>query len=145
MLRIATPDDLEAICTLLRSMHSEIGIGRVDDDTARGAISDIIQKGQCVVAEKDGAIVGSVGLTMTQWWYSKDLLFTDQWFFVHPAHRQHGLATRLVNFIKGVADKWKIPAVISVGTTVETLPKLKFFKKHMKPFGGSFIHIPKAS
>lgn len=145
MLRIATPADLEAICNLLRSMHDEIGVGRVDEKTALGAISEIINQGYCVVVEKDGAIVGSIGLTLTQWWYSKDKLFTDQWFFVHPDHRKFGLATRLLNFVKAVGDRRGLPVVISVGTTIETLPKLKFFKKHLKPFGGSFIHIPKAA
>lgn len=145
MLRIATPADLDAICDLLRSMHYEIGVGRVDEEVARGAISEVISKSLCVVVERNGAIVGSVGLAMTQWWYSKDLFLTDQWFFVSPDSRQFGLATRLINFVKLMSEKWKVPAVISVGTTVETLSKLKFFKKHLQPFGGSFIHIPKAS
>lgn len=142
MLSVATPDELEEVCDLLRVMHAENGIGRVDEHKARGAISQIINASGCLISRQDGKIVGSVGLTMTSWWYSGENFLTDMWFFVHPEHRDGGHASRLIGWMKSAADLGRVPVVLSVGTKVDSLSKLKFFRKHMTPFGGAFIYQP---
>lgn len=153
MLRIATPDDVPALTELLTSMHHEIGVGRLDEEKARGAALPIIEKRQCIVALKGEKIVGSVGLVLTSFWYSRDLFMTDMWFFVHPDHRgdkneggeNAGHATRLIAAAKAAADLRNIPLVLQVGSSKGAVPKFKFFSKHMTPFGGAFVHFPKAA
>jgi GNAT superfamily N-acetyltransferase len=145
MLSVATPDDLEAVFQLLLVMHAENGIGRVDEPKARGAISEIIKNSGCLLAWQDNQIVGSVGLTMTSWWYSRGNFLTDMWFFVHPDHRTEGHATRLIGWMKSAADHSGVPVVLSVGTKTDALSKLKYFRKHLTPFGGAFIYEPKAA
>lgn len=145
MLSVATPDDLDEVCELIRVMHAEVGIGRLDDTKVRGAISEIINSGGCLISKQDDRIVGSVGLTMTSWWYSPDRFLVDQWFFVHPDHRAEGHATQLIAWMKTAAKNTGIPVVLSVGTTVDALSKLKYFRKHLTPFGGSFIYQPEAA
>jgi GNAT superfamily N-acetyltransferase len=142
MLSVATPDDFEAVYELLKVMHAENGIGRVDEPKARGAISEVINANGCLLAWQGDRIVGSVGLTMTSWWYSRENFLTDMWFFVHPDHRAEGHATRLIAWMKTAAKHAGIPVVLSVGTKVDSLSKLKFFRKHMTPFGGAFIYEP---
>lgn len=146
MMRVATPDDLEAVYQLLLVMHGEYAnIGRVDAAKARGAILDIIKSGGCIVAEQNGEIVGSVGIFKSASWFSSDEVWSDQWFFIHPDHRKHGLATQFIACLKAAANSENRPFVLSVNTTARTLTKLKYFKKHMQQFGGSFIYFPKAA
>jgi len=145
MLSVATPDDLEEVFTLLLVMHAENGVGRLDEPKARGAISEIINSGGCLISKQNGKIVGSVGLTMTSWWYSQDRFLVDEWFFVHPDHRAEGHATQLIGWMKTAAQTCGTPVVLSVGTTVDALSKLKYFRKHLTPFGGAFIYQPKAA
>jgi hypothetical protein len=152
-MRIATPEDVSRIEDLLREMHTEIGVGRLDEDKARGAILPLIQSRQCIVATRGDEIVGSVGLTLTSFWYSKDTFLTDMWFFVHPDHRNDknekgengGHATKLIAAAKKVADLRKVPLVLQVGSSKGAVPKFKFFAKHMTPFGGAFVHFPRAA
>lgn len=145
MLSVATPDDLEEVFQLLLVMHAENGIGRVDEPKALGAISQIINSGGCLISKQNGKIVGSVGLTMTSWWYSRENFLVDEWFFVHPDHRSEGHATQLIGWMKTAAQVSKVPVVLSVGTTVDALSKLKYFRKHLTPFGGAFIYQPEAA
>lgn len=145
MLSVATPDDLAEVFNLLLVMHAENGVGRLDEPKARGAISEIINSGGCLISKQNGKIVGSVGLTMTSWWYSRDRFLVDEWFFVHPDHRAEGHATQLIGWMKTAAKTSGIPVVLSVGTTVDALSKLKYFRKHLTPFGGAFIYQPEAA
>lgn len=143
MLSVATLADLDEMCELLWVMHAENGVGQLDKPKARGAISEVIANGGCLISRQNDRIVGSVGLVMCEWWYSKDKALMDKWFFVHPAHRTEGHATRLIAAAKAAARNTGIPFVTAVSTTVDTLSKLKFFKRHLTPFGGAFIFEPK--
>lgn len=154
-LRLATPDDLEQIGKLLWMMTAEIGVGRVNEPKAREAVSNIVnaKNGACILAERKGQIVGTLGLTMTSWWYSSDRFMTDLFFFVHPDHRADlteggenaGHASRMIAWAKAAADKARVPLVLSVGTDIDAIPKIRFMRKHLTPFGGSFIHKPRAA
>lgn len=142
MLAIATSDDLQEVCDLLRVMHAENGVGRVNETKALGVITQTINAGHCLITRDQGQVVGSMGLYRSQWWYSDDPVFFDQWFFVHPKHRSSGHALRLISAMKAISAQNKTPFVLSVGTTVDTLEKLRFFRKHLQPFGGSFVYLP---
>lgn len=152
-VRIATPDDLEEIGKLLWMMTAEIGVGRVNEPKAREAVSKIVNDGSCILAERKGKIVGVLGLTLTSWWYSSDRFMCDLFFFVHPEHRSDvnadgenaGHATKMIAWAKAAANVAKVPLVISVGTDIDPIPKVRFMRKHMEPFGGAFIHKPRAA
>lgn len=142
MISVATQDDLQAVCDLLRVMHAENGIGRVNEGKALGVISNRINEGGVLISKQRGQVVGSVAIYRAEWWYSDELAFFDQWFYVHVDHRAEGHATRLIAALKQAARNTGIPVVLHVGTTVDALSKLKFFKKYLQPFGGSFIFQP---
>lgn len=143
MITIATPSDLSEVVDLLRVMHAENGVGRVNETKALGVITKRIEAGGCMLARSHGRLVGSVAIYKDNWWYSDELAFFDQWFFVHPEHRSEGHAVRLLAALKQACRNTGVPLVLHVGTTVDALSKLKFFKKHLTPFGGSFLFDPK--
>jgi len=144
MLTIATLDDLTGVCDLLRVMHGENGQAKVNEAKALGVISHTIKEGGCLISRQRGEIVGSLGIFRNTWWYSDEEAFFDHWFFVHPDHRTEGHAVRLLAAMKQASRNTGIPFVLQVGTHVDALSKLKFFKKHMEPFGGAFIYRPNA-
>lgn len=144
MITIATIDDLEGVCDLLRVMHAENGVGRVNEIKARGVITQRINEGGCMITRRHGKLVGSVAIYRDAWWYSSEPAFFDQWFFVHPDHRTEGHAVRLLAALKQACRNTGMPLVLNVGTAVDALSKLKFFKKHLTPFGGSFLFDPAA-
>lgn len=142
MIELATKDDLPGVCDLLRAMHDENGIGRVNEAKALGVITNIIDNGGCLISKKGESIVGSIGVYRSSWWYSDEPVFFDQWFFVHPDNRTEGHATRLIAAMKQAARNSGTAFVLQVGSTVDTLSKLRFFKKHLTPFGGAFVYMP---
>lgn len=144
MLTLATPDDLTEVCDLLRVMHTENGVGRVNEAKALGVITERINEGGCMISRSHGKVVGSVAVYRSNWWYSDESVFFDQWFFVHPEHRNEGHAVRLIAALKQACRNTGTPLVLQVGTTVDALSKLKFFKKHLTPFGGAFLFRPDA-
>lgn len=145
MLSIATDDDLDGVYSLLQAMHEESGVAPVNEIKAQGVISQRISDGGCIIARNKSGIVGSVGIYKESWWYSDDLAFFDQWFFVHPKNRSEGHAVRLIAALKQAARDENIPFVLRVGTSADALAKLKFFKKHLTPFGGAFVYMPVAA
>lgn len=158
-LRVATPADIEEIGKLLYLMHAEIGIGRVNEPKAREAVTNIVNNGSCILALRKDKIVGALGLVETSWWFGLDNFITDLFFFVDPAHRADinadgenaGHATRMISWAKHTVNLLSakrgivIPLILSVGTDVDPMPKIRFMRKHLQPFGGSFIHKPKAA
>jgi len=144
MISVATPDDLPEICELLRAMHAENGVGQVNDKKALGVITQRINDGGCMICRQHGRLVGSVAIYKDTWWYSDEKVFFDQWFFVHPEFRAFGHATRLLAALKQACRNTGVPLVLHVGTPIDALSKLKFFKKHLTPFGGSFVFYPDA-
>lgn len=132
--------DVEELYSFLSNMHAEIGVARLDREKALARIAQVVQGGGALVIEDGGRMVASVGIEETSAWYSNEKAYYDTWFYVHHDHRKSGHAKALLYFVKQASKVRGIPVVISVGTTKDTLRKLRFFRKYMTPFGGSFIY-----
>lgn len=49
------------------------------------------------MVEKDGHLIGALGLVQSRWWYNPATSFlTDRWFFVLPQFQHLGAATLLL-------------------------------------------------
>lgn len=139
-VRQATLPDVQRVFTLLKVMHGEVGIFPLAEEKAVARIASIIEAGGCLVIEDGGEMVASVGLEQNAAWYTEAQCYADVWFYVHHDHRKSGHAKVLLWFSKQASRMKQIPVVVSVGTTKDTLRKLRFFRKYMTPFGGSFIY-----
>lgn len=153
MLRIATPDDLDAVCALLEVMDAEQALGRVNDQKARAAVSEIVNNNSCLVTEWRGGIVGSLGLYMSDTWRSDDRILSARWFYVHPEHRADknenghnaGHATKLIAWAKAAADIKRMPLVIGADAPGGQTHVFRLLRKHMTPLNGAFVHYPKVA
>ncbi|QCG94968.1 GNAT family N-acetyltransferase [Azospirillum sp. TSA2s] len=139
-IRDATDVDLPALIGLLRVMHAEVGIGRLDEPKAVGMISHVLTSGAVFVAELDGAIVGSVGLTADSWWYSQDRFLTDVWTFVHPDARKTRAAALLIGEARAMAKRLGAPLVLGLFNRVEIDRKAQFYQRlGLEPVGVWFF------
>lgn len=143
MMRVAEPSDFQALCDLLRLMHAEIGVLKVDEPKALETVRAVVQSRLCFVCETDGQIVASLGLTFAEpFWYSKDQGLIDRWFFIHPEHRHATHASDLVVTAKKAARIAQVPLWLGISSTKKTVRKMLFLEKYMSVFGGIFFYMP---
>ncbi len=146
MMRVAEPSDLQAVCDLLRLMHAEIGVLKVDEPKALETIRAVIESRQCLLCEADGQIVASLGLVFGEpFWYSRDTGLRDTWFFIHPDHRGGPYAQDLVLTAKKMARIAHVPLWLGISSTKKTVRKMLFLEKYMNVFGGVFYYMPEAA
>ena len=105
-VRIAGPEDIEAIAELNIAMAWETEQRQLDPTTIRRGIRTVMNDadyGFYVVAESDGAVVGCL-LVTHEWsdWRSA-LFWWIQSLYVRPALRHHGVFKRLHEFVKAQA------------------------------------------
>src|SRR5690606_7256198 len=79
IVRLATQDDAPKIFDLLKLMHAEVGLAPMAPDKVVRRMVAAIDGGFVLVAERDGDIVGSIGLVVDSWWYSDRQLLRDLW------------------------------------------------------------------
>ena len=139
-VRLARPGESQAVYDALLPMHGETAVASLNAEKAFAEVDRLVSQGTVLVSVQDGEIRGSVGLYMPDWWYSDEVFVTDRWFFVHPAHRKSGHASRLIDGAKTVSDTLNVPLVLGIQTTVDTATKMKLFNRKMTLFGGAFIH-----
>ncbi|MFM8899158.1 MAG: N-acetyltransferase family protein [Burkholderiales bacterium] len=99
-LRMATLEDLPAICALGRSMHSQSTFAPMnyDIDRVKETIGGLIDKSQFVVVAEatNGEVIGGMAGMVTQSWFGSDSVANDLAIFIHPSHRGGVLAVRLM-------------------------------------------------
>lgn len=84
-------------------MHAEQGLLELDALKLGHCIAETIDDGRCLVAEKDGAIIGTFGFAVAEVWYSSEKFIGDLWLYVAPAHRRSRAAVQLLNALKADA------------------------------------------
>ena len=99
-LRIATIEDLPAICVLGRVMHDESTFAPMDYDVNRvkETISDLMDKSQFVVVAEDtnGEVIGGMAGMVTQSWFGNDMVANDLALFVTRDERGGMAAVKLI-------------------------------------------------
>lgn len=64
--------------------------------------------GVILIAEDDGAIVGSIALVPSGWWFSDAGFIADRWFYVAPEARGGPAWRALLDAAEGLSEReWK--------------------------------------
>lgn len=152
---MARPEDGEAIFALLKIMHPESGLAPMSEPKVRAVVARCAERRQGSLAgviEGPNGLEASIGLTLSQWWYSDDWHMEEGWNFVHPAHRRKTLkhnggttppsshSRRLIEFAKWAADEVGVPLLTGVLTTKRLEPKLRLFQRQLPQVGALFLH-----
>jgi hypothetical protein len=139
-VRIANKADEDAIYSLLLMMHRENGLFSISDNKVRETMGRGTKQEGGIIGVVDGpeGIQATIGLTITQAWYSDDWFLNELWSFVHPAHRKDGHAPKLLNFSKWCSDNMFLPLLIEMVSNKRTEAKMRLIKRSV-PYGGAFF------
>lgn len=106
MIRFATFEDAPQIWDLLMLLHQEQALFSLHPPTLANTLAKAIGDGNCLIAEKDGKVIGSFAWAITETYFSVEQFASDLWLFIHPEHRTGSTALRLKRAMKkAVKDK----------------------------------------
>lgn len=176
-VRFATPADEEDLIGLVRDLHGESGLRDAADrplSLSEGKVRSLIrsavlrpQHGEgppsageaCVpllpteghaaigVIGAEGAIQGSVCLSIETTWYNEDRpVLLEIWNYVARPYRRSQNAKTLIAFSKAVASVLGLPLVMAVMSTERQAAKMRFYERNLgRPFGAVYLFNPSAS
>ena len=141
-VRIATEGDEADIYNLLMLQHRECGLFNFSDRKVRSVMQNGTRQNGGIVGVVDGAngVEATIGLTITQPWYSDDWHLSELWNFVHPAHRKDGHAAKLVNFSKWCSDNMTLPLFIMAIANKRTEAKMRLYNRMVPKTGTMFLY-----
>lgn len=107
-----------------------------------GWVNNVLEKGYCVVAEEDGRIVGTMGMTFTKFpWNDKEWIMNNEWLHVDIGHRKGGTARKILDKVLDFAKEKNIPLTMGIINGVDLRKKERFMKMtgalHL---GGNFAY-----
>jgi GNAT superfamily N-acetyltransferase len=107
--------DHTALLVMLDRMYTEPEIppAQVNWFRVSAMITNLLQQGMVVVAEKEGQLLGSIAGSVHGNWYSDQPTLSDVWFYVFPEHRGTGAALKLLRAFKAMGEERNLR--ISVG------------------------------
>lgn len=138
-LRVATLSDFPGVLALLMEMADETAMALANWDKVGAKLSKLLSESNVIVADKDGRIVGSVGLEHTSWWYSDEGYLADRWTFVTKSERKGLTAARLIKFARNYANAQGLPLAMGVWTKDDTARKNSLFRRYLRPIGEMFM------
>ncbi len=129
---------------LLQEMAAELPADMpVNHTNVLQKIDELFTNGLILVAERDGKIVGSIGVGPKQWWFSDRWFLGDDWIFVSEKHRKSRIAVQMLRKIKEFADKTGLPLGVSVFSFNQVSRKSKLFRRYFTPVGETYFYFPK--
>jgi len=106
VIRTATDDDADTIAQFNRSMAAETEDKPLDPDTVQAGVQALLDnpsRGFYLVAERDGAVVGSLMIT-TEWSdWRNGAFWWVQSVYVRPEARRQGVYAALYRHVKAQA------------------------------------------
>lgn len=113
-----TRDETRRIAAFLTALYAEVGVtaeaATPNPGKAVQGVYDTIRDGVVLVAERDGQIVGSLGLVEYPIWYADATALGDKWFFVSPSERGGDVLEALLAATADVATELAKPCFLSV-------------------------------
>lgn len=141
-VRLAVPEDEDALYKMLCLNHKENGIYPMNESKVREFIRHATQRqgGMIGVIEGENYLEGSVGLTLETWWYTDRWSIGERWNFVHPNHRRTDHAKKLIKFAKWVADNMKLDLEMGVMSNERTEAKVRLYRRQLPCVGAFFLY-----
>lgn len=142
VVRLARPQDEDAIFELLIVMHEENGLFEMDEDAVRNMLRHVVdnQNGVIGVIGGKSGIEAAICLTIDKLWYAKTWCLNDVFNFVAPQYRRSTRAKSLINFAKKYSDEIGIPLFMGIVSNVRTEAKIKLLERQMRKAGAFFIY-----
>jgi len=151
IVRMARPSDEEAILQLAITNNRENGIAPLSLEKMRAMFRRAVEPTEqtpCVIGviEDNGVLAATIGIVLTQWWYSDQWHLEEIWNYVHPeyrfAHRNGGVGygMKLLEFAKWVSESMGYPLLIGVLSTTRTAAKVRLYQRQVPSVGALFLY-----
>jgi len=92
-VRMARPEDEESVYRLLMLLYEENALLPMSEEKVRAAIRAGTRGEGGIVGFIDGksGIEASIGMALSQFWYTERWHLNEMWCFVHPDHRNSNM------------------------------------------------------
>lgn len=150
-VRVARPEDGEAIYQALKLAHDEHGMFKVSEAKTRGMIqrlttarfdpdtgAQILPAGFVGVIDGPGYLEGLIVLMFAQYWYTDSWHLEELINFVHPDHRRTTHAKRLLEYAKWWQRGLGIPLIVGIITQRRLEPKMRLYQRQLPQIGALF-------
>lgn len=87
-------------------------LAEIDAVDSIAEVMRVRDEGVALIAEKNGHLVGTLGLINVKWWYSKAKFLTNRFFFVFPQFHHTGAAAMLLAEASAIAANAELKLVI---------------------------------
>lgn len=141
-VRLAEPDDADAIFGLVKMLHDENGLFSLSEAKVRQYIQRYYdRKGAIIGVIGDrGALQGSIYLAIDEPYYSDEFQITEAWNIVHPDYRKSDHAKSLITFAKSCSDEIGIPLMIGIISNHRTEAKVRLYERQLEKAGAFFVY-----
>ncbi len=140
----ASRRDLEDLIWFLHSMKDEIADGGADEavlvELARSMVRG--DGGTALIVRGDKIIEASLGLIIEKPLLRHAKSLRVAWNCVLPECRVTGHAKSLIARAKEIADSLRRPLLLEEFSPDPESGKVKLAKRHLKPMGQLFVHVP---
>ena len=112
MIEKATVEDVDALMADLSLMYEEMApFGAMDYGKCVEFLTDSIEKHAVLIAksDKDGSIIGHMGLRVETHWYTSDFALYEYYIYVKPEFRKTRAAFKLYDAAKAIAKMVNLP------------------------------------
>ncbi|MEQ8272837.1 MAG: GNAT family N-acetyltransferase [Deltaproteobacteria bacterium] len=113
-LRWATPEDIEAVSTLLEEYHRQEGLRGHARNRIRAVLEDLFEvknRGRIVIAQSGKDVVGyALVVRRPSFEYASDIAVIDE-IFVRGKARERGIGRRMIAFVEDYAASEGLPAI----------------------------------
>lgn len=147
-VRMATPRDEQALFDVLMALNEDNSFGiPVSNERVLAAIRQGTQRQGAligVIEGEDGRIDGTIGMIITQMWYTEQYHLAEQWLFVRPSARNGRIHAKLFEFAEwcrrrmaaGSTQPWIVTT--SVSSPKRLAAKLRLWSRFARQVGGIF-------
>ncbi len=151
-VRLASPDDDEAIFELLLMLHAEMGFFSLNKDKVRAGIQWATRGngGFVFCIDEDNRVVASLGMLLTTDWYTDDDHLLERWNYVHPNYRRSDYGRRMLEQAKATSDWFTksarkdgrndIPFLCGINSFDRTEAKVRLYARHIPCIGAYFLY-----
>ena len=107
-------EDVVSIHMLLVDMHTEIGVAAMNSDKVMQRIANVVyDQAAFVTTDRDGVIIGTMGIEKCSLWYSDEESINDLWCYVAKESRGKMVLGQLLLAASRYAENQGVPFYFS--------------------------------
>lgn len=140
-VRIAKPDEEDEILSMCKKLHEENGLFSFSEDKVRDCIKRCYRRegGIVGVIGETGTLQGSIGILISDSYYSNEWHLAELWTYVLPDFRKSHNADALIEFGKRCAIEIGVPLITGIISNRHLAQKIRLYRRRLGTPSGVFF------